>query len=255
MKIVPKNQVANWVMVCLFCYQYLECKMIPVFISNVFDCVGCSSYLQGNHDQHRVASRLGTDRIDAINMILLTLPGISINYNGEEIGMVDQWLSWNDTVDPAGATLNLNYKILTRKLIQFVSTYSNTACNSNPSIYEKFSRDPERTPMQWDDTMNAGFSTADKTWLPVADNYKEINVQREGADDRSHLKVYKSLQDLRKEPTLRNGYTKYAALSQQVIVIARLDFNTWIKIKYLIKKIQFNRIDLASDIWMARNYM
>lgn len=49
MKIVPENQVANWVM--------------------------------GNHDQHRVASRLGTDRIDAINMILLTLPGISINYN------------------------------------------------------------------------------------------------------------------------------------------------------------------------------
>lgn len=62
-------------------------------------------FLQGNHDQHRVASRLGRDRIDAINMILLTLPGISINYNGEEIGMVDQWLSWNDTVDPAGGIL------------------------------------------------------------------------------------------------------------------------------------------------------
>lgn len=38
--------------------------------------------------------------------------------------MTDQWLSWNDTVDPA-------------------------ACNSNPSIYEQFSRDPERTPFQW----------------------------------------------------------------------------------------------------------
>lgn len=65
-------------------------------------------FSQGNHDQHRVASRLGRDRIDAINMMLLTLPGISINYNGEEIGMVDQWLSWNDTVDPAGDIL---YKI------------------------------------------------------------------------------------------------------------------------------------------------
>lgn len=78
--------------------------------------------------------------------------------------------------------------------------------------------------MQWDDTKNAGFSTADKTWLPVADNYKEINVRKEEADDRSHLKVYKSLQDLRKEPTLRSGNTKYAALSQQVIAIARYDF-------------------------------
>lgn len=49
MKIVPKDQVANWVV--------------------------------GNHDSHRVGSRLGKDRIDAINMIILTLPGISITYN------------------------------------------------------------------------------------------------------------------------------------------------------------------------------
>lgn len=100
-----------------------------------------------------------------------------------------------------------------------------TACNSNPSIYEKFSRDPERTPMQWDDTKNAGFSTAEKTWLPVADNYKDVNVQKEETNDKSHLKVYKSLQELRKESTLRNGHTKYAALSQQVIIIARCEFD------------------------------
>lgn len=49
----------------------------------------------GNHDQNRIASRLGTDRIDMINMILLTLPGVSVTYNGEEIGMVDVWISWS----------------------------------------------------------------------------------------------------------------------------------------------------------------
>lgn len=150
----------------------------------------------GNHDKNRVGSRLGTDRIDAINMIILTLPGISITYYGEEIGMTDQWLSWKDTVDPS-------------------------ACNSNPKIYEKFSRDPERTPFQWSDDKNAGFSTADKTWLPVADNYKAVNVQKENADEKSHLKVYKSLQNLRRERTLQYGDTKYAAIGEQVVVIAR----------------------------------
>lgn len=129
-------------------------------------------------------------------MIILTLPGISITYQGEEIGMTDQWLSWKDTVDPA-------------------------ACNSNPSIYEKFSRDPERTPFQWDASENAGFSTASKTWLPVADTYKEVNVDKEEADENSHLKVYKSLKDLRQEPALKDGDTKYTAIGQQVVTIAR----------------------------------
>lgn len=113
--------------------------------------------------------------------------------------MTDQWLSWDDTVDPA-------------------------ACNSNPKIYEQFSRDPERTPFQWNDEKNAGFSTADKTWLPVADNYKVINVKEEEAKENSHLKVYKSLKELRIESSLRDGQTKYAALGPQVVAIARFGY-------------------------------
>lgn len=120
--------------------------------------------------------------------------------------MTDQWLSWADTVDPA-------------------------ACNSNPSIYEQFTRDPERTPFQWNDGQNAGFSTAAKTWLPVAENYKDVNVQKETTDERSHLKVYKSLKELRKEPALKRGTTKYAALGQQVIAIARFDFFVIFKLR------------------------
>ncbi|XP_055295300.1 maltase A3-like [Sitodiplosis mosellana] len=193
MKIVPKNQVANWVV--------------------------------GNHDNHRVGTRLGRDRIDAINMIILTLPGISITYNGEEIGMTDQWLSWKDTVDPA-------------------------ACNSNPSIYEQFTRDPERTPFQWDDSTNAGFSTAPKTWLPIADNYKEFNVAKEDSDEKSYLKVFKSLKELRKEPTLQDGDTKYAALGQQVVAIARyLDgkklYITVCNIGPFIEKVNLNAIGVT----------
>lgn len=110
--------------------------------------------------------------------------------------MTDQWLSWNDTVDPA-------------------------ACNSNPQIYTKFSRDPERTPFQWNDKKNAGFSTATKTWLPVADNFKEVNVHKEENDENSHLKVYMNLKELRKMATFQHGVTKYKALGQQVVAVAR----------------------------------
>lgn len=79
--------------------------------------------------------------------------------------------------------------------------------------------------------------------MPVADNYKEINVEKEGTDDKSHLKVYKSLQELRKESTLRNGNTKYAALSQQVIAIARYVFIAWSQSKIYSASIQLNRFN------------
>lgn len=110
--------------------------------------------------------------------------------------MTNQWLSWEDTVDPA-------------------------ACNSNPSIYERLSRDPERTPFHWNDGKNAGFSTADKTWLPVADNYKTINVMKEETDPKSHLKVYNSLKELRHLEIFRNGGVVCKTLNRNVIGVLR----------------------------------
>lgn len=110
--------------------------------------------------------------------------------------MTNQWISWNDTVDPA-------------------------ACNSNPSIYERFSRDPERTPFQWSDGLNAGFSNANKTWLPVASNYKTVNVKVERATEQSHLQIFMNLQRLRCDEVLQRGDVTYAAISQQVVAILR----------------------------------
>lgn len=110
--------------------------------------------------------------------------------------MTNQWISWHDTVDPA-------------------------ACNSNPDIYEKFTRDPERTPFQWDNTKNAGFSTGPTTWLPVADNYKDVNVVKQVKDERSHLKVYLALQKLRQTPTIKFGSIKNGVLSDQVLAFMR----------------------------------
>lgn len=110
--------------------------------------------------------------------------------------MVDKWLSWNDTVDPA-------------------------ACNTNPKDYENYSRDPERTPFQWDDSESAGFSTNPKTWLPVADNYHVINVKTELAADKSHLLCYKQLMELRKTETLKNGGYSVKTMHDNVLIIIR----------------------------------
>ena len=67
-------------------------------------------------------------------------------------------------------------------------------------------RDGERTPMQWDASHNAGFSTADGTWLPVAPNYKTVNVQVEEAAPDSMLNWYKKLIQMRAtNPALAKG--------------------------------------------------
>ena len=60
------------------------------------------NWILGNHDYWRVGSRFGAANIDGFNMISLLLPGVAVTYNGEEIGMVNTEVSWEDTVDPAG---------------------------------------------------------------------------------------------------------------------------------------------------------
>ena len=66
-----------------------------------------------------------------MNIVSLLLPGSGITYNGDEIGMVDAQISYEDTVDPAGR-------------------------NAGPDRYQLFSRDPCRTPIQWDNTTSSG---------------------------------------------------------------------------------------------------
>jgi alpha-glucosidase len=85
----------------------------------------------GNHDQGRVANRFRPELIDAISMMIQLLPGVSVTYYGEEIGMTNTFITWEQTQDPWG-------------------------CNFGPESYMNVSRDPERTPMQWDRETNAG---------------------------------------------------------------------------------------------------
>lgn len=116
---------------------------------------------------------------------------------GDEIGMVDyRDISWEDTVDPA-------------------------ACNTNRDVYKKFSRDPERTPFQWDAEANAGFSKAPKTWLPVNPNYATLNLEAEKGPAFSHYRIYKRLAELRRLPTFERGSFSVQALNQNVLAYIR----------------------------------
>lgn len=150
----------------------------------------------GNHDNRRLATRIKPSRTDLFNILLKTLPGITITYYGEEIGMTNVWISWEDTVDPQ-------------------------ACRTNPDIYEQNSRDPERTPFQWDSSENSGFSTANKTWLPLATNYTDCNVELETSQERSFLKNFRDLIALRENPTMKHGGLQIVPIDTEVMAYKR----------------------------------
>ncbi|XP_014476925.1 PREDICTED: alpha-glucosidase-like [Dinoponera quadriceps] len=143
-----------------------------------------ANWVAGNHDKSRLVSRYGPIRAQFVTMMILLLPGVSVTYNGDEIGMEDTWISWEDTKDPQG-------------------------CNAGKDHYETASRDPERTPFQWDDTTSAGFSTNPKTWLPINKNYKTVNLAAEKAQSNSYYALYKAVSDLRKWPALKQGPLEY----------------------------------------------
>ncbi|MDJ0678568.1 MAG: alpha-glucosidase [Xenococcaceae cyanobacterium MO_167.B52] len=142
-----------------------------------------ASYFLDNHDIPRHLSRwvecsLCTNPLgiaQAAAAILLTVRGTPILYYGQEIGMVD-----NEDI-PAE---QIQDKIVVRSETQ-----------ESPE-----SRDGARTPMQWDDSVHAGFSFGKdtRTWLPVHQNYKEVNVAKELKDPNSILNFYRQLIRARK---------------------------------------------------------
>lgn len=184
----------------------------------------------GNHDQRRVGSRYGENRIDIMNMLQMFLPGVSITYQGEELGMTDLDISWEDTRDPA-------------------------ACNSNANIYEQFTRDPARTPMQWSSEANAGFSTNSTTWLPINPNYVTVNAAAEAAANTSHLKLYKLLVELRKTKTLQYGNTRCAAVNENVLAVKRSLSGqpTYVLVANLLDT-SVSGVDVASVLYASGSY-
>ena len=132
------------------------------------------NWVLGNHDQHRLATRVGPSQARVANMLLLALRGTPTCYYGDELGMENVPIPLEKIQDPPAV--------------------------NQPEIAHIVGRDPERTPMQWDDSPNAGFAAPDvkDLWLPLAPDYKEKNVESELLDPRSMLNFFRNLLALRK---------------------------------------------------------
>ncbi|NYF50769.1 glycoside hydrolase family 13 protein [Tunturiibacter gelidoferens] len=143
----------------------------PLFVFDNHDNVrSWNRYSDGTHDQ--AIARL-------LAAVLLTSRDTALMYYGEELGMVTSTPTRKEDVkDPIGVT----------------------------GWPKEKGRDGERTPMQWDDSKNAGFSESSTTWLPVPSNYSTINVKAEELEPDSLLNWHKQLISMRRDnPTLRDG--------------------------------------------------
>ncbi|MGD6856070.1 glycoside hydrolase family 13 protein [Bacillus infantis] len=145
-----------------------------------------------NHDKPRVVSTWGNDRefwresATSMAAMYFLMQGTPFIYQGQEIGMTNvQFPSIDDYDDVAVKNL---YKLKTEE------------GKSHQEIMEIIwasSRDNSRTPMQWDSTANAGFSSG-SPWMKVNSNYTDINVEKQEKDEESILSFYKKMISLKK---------------------------------------------------------
>lgn len=163
--------------------------------------IGFKANIIENHDEPRGVSRFLPDYArnpmgkKMLGTVSLLLRGIPFIYQGQEIGMTNaHWKSIEEFND-------INTKDQYRVALDAGLTEQQAlaAC-------EKMSRDNARTPMQWDSSPNAGFTTG-TPWLKVNDNYPEINVAAQENDPDSVLNYYRRLTALRKSPEYRQLFT------------------------------------------------
>ena len=156
-----------------------------------------NSLFWNNHDQPRCVSRFGNDSTPfyreksakMLGICLHMMQGTPYIYQGEELGMTNvPFTSLDDYRDID--SLN-SYK----QLVEIDQTVKH---NDMLRYMRKSSRDNARTPMQWDDSFNSGFSQG-KPWIMVNPNYKKINAKEELGDQNSVFYTYQKLIQLRKE--------------------------------------------------------
>ena len=156
---------------------------------------GWPNWVLGNHDNSRIATRIGDEQARIAAMLLLTLRGTPTIYYGDEIGMEDVLIPQEQAHDPQEKNM--------------------------PDL--GLGRDPERTPMQWDATAGAGFSSDATPWLPLADDYEKVNVQVAQKDTASMLSLYRKLIALRQsEAALNAGHYEPVGSKSNMFAYLRL---------------------------------
>jgi len=155
------------------------------------------NWVLGNHDNARIATRVGVPQASVAAMLLLTLPGTLTMYYGEEIGMTNVLIPPEEVQDPAE--------------------------KNQPGI--GMGRDPERTPMMWDCSIMAGF-TRRRPWLPLSADHQTKNVEVEERDRESILNMYRRLIALRRaHSVLVSGELRFITASGNLLNYERIADN------------------------------
>ena len=156
---------------------------------------GWPNWVLGNHDKPRLATRIGDAQARVAAMLLLTLRGTPTMYYGDEIGMRDVALSGEQIQDPLEKNV--------------------------PG--EGLGRDPARTPMQWDASPHAGFTTG-RPWLPVSEDCSIVNIEVQRRDGASLLSLYRRLIGFRRvDSALAIGSYQNISTGDQAIGFIRQD--------------------------------
>lgn len=157
-----------------------------------------------NHDQPRIVSRFGNDKEylkESAKMLATTIHmmrGTPYVYQGEEIGMTNPYF---DSIEKYRDVESINYYNILKE--------QGKSEEEILQILKAKSRDNSRTPVQWDDSENAGF-TKGEPWIPVSSEYKRINVEQALKDEDSIFYHYQKLIRLRKDyEVISNGSIKF----------------------------------------------
>jgi oligo-1,6-glucosidase len=220
-------------------YSLLEFKQVYTKWDKAFENGWGTIYL-GNHDQPRMVTRWGNDAPEfrelsskMLHTFLLTMRATPFIYHGDEIGMANiKFESIEDYRDIESINMHQYITINGGDLQRFMSAQKITA------------RDNGRTPFQWDESDNAGF-THGKPWLKVNPNYKEVNVKNQENNRDSILSYFKTLIELRKKyKTLIYGnYQLLDATNKSVYAYSRKDENG-----LFLVMLNFTSVDARFDI-------
>ncbi|XP_065224380.1 maltase A2-like [Planococcus citri] len=194
--------------------KYLDAKQLIDHLNLWLKTIpkgAASNWALGNHDQGRIFQRFNKEYNNILLTLVTMLPGTSVIYYGEEISQ--------EIFDFAPE----------KEKDRFVH------------------RDHFRLPMQWDDSLNAGFTSAEKPWVPLHPGYWKLNVEAQKQQKDSTLNFFKELTSLRKIETFKYGGLKFYTISKWILAFTR----TYRQSKYLVVLnlgMDSNIVDLHSGI-------
>lgn len=173
-----------------------ELKAIYTTQDNALDVHSWNTVFLSNHDNPRVVSAFGDDspayRVPSAKLlatIVLTLKGTPFIYQGDELGMTNYPFQSIEQFDDIEVKNAWKANVVTNQI----------SANDFIADLRKTSRDNSRTPMQWDNSPNGGFTTAPKAWLAVNPNYKDINAKQQLSDPNSVYNYFRQMAELRRK--------------------------------------------------------